>query len=77
LNEDTKPFKLRCKTCKGSCRLNNPSEWKKEHNCKGAPNGVGKTTALTIGVLRLVPAVLSIQSAVRATWSVTVGKTHG
>jgi hypothetical protein len=76
-NDDTKPFKLRCKTCQGSCQLNNSSKWKKEQNCKGAPKGVGKTTALTIGVLRMVPAVVSIRSAVRATCSVTVGKTYG
>lgn len=41
IEDDSKPFQLKCKGCKRSCQLNNPSKWKKEHNCKApAPNGM-------------------------------------
>ena len=34
IEDDDKPFQLKCKVCKRNCQLNNPSKWKKEHNCK-------------------------------------------
>ena len=33
IEDDEKPFQLKCKVCKRNCQLNNPSKWKKEHNC--------------------------------------------
>ena len=34
IEDDEKPFQLKCKVCKRNCQLNNPSKWKKEHNCR-------------------------------------------
>jgi hypothetical protein len=42
IEDDEKPFQLKCKVCKRNCQLNNPSKWKKEHNCRTvAPKGMG------------------------------------
>ena len=41
IEDDDKPFQLKYKVYKRNGQLNNPSKWKKEHNCKViAPKGV-------------------------------------
>ena len=49
IEDDEKPFQLKCKAYRRNRQLNNPSKWKKEHNYKViAPKGVrsGSVAAL-------------------------------
>jgi hypothetical protein len=67
VDDDNKPFQLKCKKCNCNCQLNNPSKWKREHNCKKtARRGIGSVSALPGAQIKFIARLHSTSVLVPA-----------